>query len=218
MGSQRAATKSEAAYRTLRRAVVIGEIQAQGPLDDVTLSETYGIGRTPLREALKRMAQEQFLVWEPHRTPYVRDIGLADLRHLYESRRLLEIPIARLAAERVTQVEVEELRRLVVDMKIAYDTGQAYEAVELDHQLHLAIATASRNRFLANAVHDLNEPSLRLWYLGIKRSPPPQDDNHGPIVEAIAERDADNAERLVREHIETSFRRQLVLHGLVSDN
>jgi DNA-binding GntR family transcriptional regulator len=210
-------TKSEVAYLVLRRAIVTGEIPGQTPLDESDLIRSYGLGRTPVREALKRLAQEQFIIWGSHRTPYVRDIGVQELMPLYKARELLEVPAARLAAGLSTGNELAVLDRLAVEMDAAYAADQVYEAVELDYQFHGSVADGAHNPFLARAVRSLNEASLRLWFVGIERFPrPPGENDHRDIVKAVRSGDPGQAEAAVRTHIEDSFRRQLILHGLVA--
>lgn len=214
-----AVTKSEAAYQALRRAIVTGDIRGQAPLDEPDLLLTYGLGRTPAREALKRLAHEQLIVWGPHRTPYVRDIGVQELKPLYEARQFLEIPAARLAASLMSMQELAHLGSIVAEIDAAYTADEVYEAVQLDYSFHGSVADGSRNPFLARAVKALNESSLRLWYVGIERFPRRAEDNdHGEIVAALRTRDPDVAEAAVRKHVENSFQRQLILHGLVSAN
>ena len=120
-------TKADLAYRLLRRAIVVGEISGNEPLDEVALVGRFGTGRTPMREALKRLAQEQFIVWSPRRSPFVRDLSLQELLRLYESRMVMEVPAARLAATRVNAAHWPRFsgraincgRRLTLVMSIA---------------------------------------------------------------------------------------------------
>lgn len=203
-------TKFDQAYAALRRAIVTGELREDEPLDDLRLSETFGFGRTPMREALKRLAEEQFILWPAHRTPYVRGLKVVDLSRLYEARVILEAPVARQAAERRTAAQLGGLGRILDDLDLAIDDADVYTAVELDLDFHQQVAVATENRFLADCVNRLNCGSLRLWYLahaslgmnGIN-------DAHRGILSAIAAGDADLAEKESIEHIQVSYQRQL---------
>lgn len=213
--SHRPRTKAGQAYQALRRAIVIGEVPADVPLEDGDLAQRYATGRTPVREALKRLALEEFVVWPPRRAPYVRDLSLHDLQRLYESRLVIETRAARLAAPRILDQQLEEVHQLAVQLREAAEAGEVYEAVELDHQLHLAVAQGADNRFLAEAVDHLNCGSLRLWFvaqerLGMERVPSLHDD----IVDALRSRDPDRAEAAVRHHILLSHERQMRLQSL----
>ncbi|HEX5505344.1 MAG TPA: GntR family transcriptional regulator [Thermomicrobiales bacterium] len=208
-------TKSDQAYRCLRRAIVTFEVGADAPLDEAALMARYGLGRTPLREALKRLALEQFIRWPPHRTPYVRALGLDELAPLYETRLLLEVPVAGLAAERIADAELAGLDALLARIRQAADAGRPYEEVELDHELHVAIARGTHNRYLVEAVTALNCGSLRLWYraqrqLGMTHV----HELHERLVGALRRHDRPLAEQVAREHVLRSHQRQLALHAL----
>ncbi len=218
MYQRRAPTKAVEAYRLLRRAIVVGEIPANAPLDDAELAARYGAGRTPVREALKRLALEQFILWPARTTPYVRDLTLHDVHRLYESRLLIEVPAARLAAGRVTDAELEEIERIADQLVDAAARGQVYDSIELDHALHLAITRGADNRFLAEAVAHLNCGSLRLWFLahqhiGVAKV----SDEHRGIVDALRARDPDRAEASVRQHILLSHSNQMRIQSLPAD-
>lgn len=206
-------TKADQAYRALRRGIVVGEIPANTPLDENDLIDRLGTGRTPVREALKRLAMEQFVLWPARRTPYVRDMSTHDLHRLYESRLLLEEPAARLAATRITDRQLERVQRFCDRLADAANRGDVYESIEADHALHMAITEGSDNRFLTEAVDRLNCGSLRLWYvaherLGLERVTA----DHQDIIDALRTRDPDRAASAVRQHIMISLNRQMKLH------
>jgi DNA-binding GntR family transcriptional regulator len=203
-------TKTEQAYAVLRRAIVEGELSEDMPLEDGVLIERYGFGRTPLREAIKRLSDEQFINYPPHRTPYVRGIRVLELARLYEARHLLEEPVARLAVQRARDEQIEELGRICNQIEEAVDRNDVYESVELDHRFHLAVAMATDNRFLSEAVDRLNCGSLRLWYLAHDRLGMENvNDDHWALQTAIKDRDQDEAVRVVARHIDTSYQRQI---------
>lgn len=211
-------SKSDIAYRSLRRAIVTSQIGVNQPLDEAVLMARFEVGRTPLREALKRLALEQFIVWPPHRTPYVRAMSVDDLRRLYETRFLIEVPASGLAAERIGVDELDALEEALKGMSAAVAAGDVYEAVEADWAIHSAIARGTKNRFLEEAVNQLNCGSLVIWYrahsqLGLGDAHA----THLGLVEAIRRHDRAAAEELMQRHISTSQRRQQELHSLVAD-
>lgn len=208
-----AATKADYAYLQLRRAIVVGQVTADAALDEVTLGKEFDLGRTPIREALKRLAQDQFIVWPARRSPYVRDLSFHELQRLYESRMLMEKPAAGLAATRASQAQLEEIQRLGDELRVAAESGDVYESIEADHALHIAITRGADNRFLTEAVDRLNCGSLRLWYvahkqLGLERVP----EQHQEIIDALSRRDAEAAEDAAKRHIQVSLGRQLKLN------
>lgn len=97
-----ATTKSNEAYARVRRDIVTGVIPANEAIYEVNLGHRYGLGRTPVREALKQLSNEQLLVWLHRQSPYVPEIGLVQVQSLFEARATLETQIAALAAERIT--------------------------------------------------------------------------------------------------------------------
>ncbi|MBT2268987.1 GntR family transcriptional regulator [Rhodococcus erythropolis] len=208
-------TKSETAYWLLREAIVRGDIEADTPLDDGTLMKQLGVGRTPVREAIKRLALEEFVIWPTHRTPYVRTTSSYDLSQLYEARHIFEIPAARLAAERCAPADLAELERHCSLLDDAIDSGDMYRVAEHDYDFHIGVAKASKNRFLADAVSHLNCGSLRLWYqnytqLGTDRI----SEDHRRILTALREHDVESAASAGFDHVQFSHERQLQLHGL----
>jgi DNA-binding GntR family transcriptional regulator len=216
MSDQPFATKTEQAYWMLRKGIVTGEFADWAPLDEVELMGRLDVGRTPIREAIKRLASEEFVVWYPHRTPNVRTTSADDLASLYEARQLFEVPAARLAAEHATEADIDTMEKISRSIDEAISSEKLYEVAELDYDFHLAIAEASRNRFLAEAIRHLNFSSLRLWYrsylrLGIDTI----NDHHHEQLEAIRRHDVDTAVSITKAHIEFSHTRQLRLFGLV---
>lgn len=211
-GRRQFMTKSQRAYAALRHAIVTHALPAGTPLDELTLLDRFPFGRTPLREALKQLSFEGLLFWPPRQAPVIRDIGFHEMRHLYETRHLLEPEIATLAAQRATAQDIDRIQLICDQLVEASHTGDVYESVELDYALHAAFARATQNRLLAEASDNLNLQSLRLWFraqqgLGISTI----HTSHIELVEAVRRGDADRARALAVEHIESSRRRQQLL-------
>jgi GntR family transcriptional regulator, rspAB operon transcriptional repressor len=212
--SARHHNKSVIAYSAVRRAIVKHDLPASTPLDEAVLQKRFDIGRTPLREALKRLTHERFLVWPPRQAPTIRDVSLEELSRLFETRMILEPQIARLAAQRATTEDGIRFRRLCHLLKEATGRGDTYLSVELDFAFHAAVADSTRNRFLREASDNLNRQSLRLWYRsqrahGIENV----DVLHLQLADAITQGDVTSAYALAREHVERSIDRQNRLHG-----
>src|SRR3954449_8821023 len=100
-----AMTKSTAAYERARRDIVSGLIPTNTPIDEADLVDRYELGRTPIREALKRLCNDQLLVWPDRRSPYVPEMGVSRVQSMYEARTIFESQIALLAGERITDAE-----------------------------------------------------------------------------------------------------------------
>jgi DNA-binding GntR family transcriptional regulator len=205
-------TKTDAAYQALRRAIVTGEIGPNEPLDENALQLRYRLGRTPLREALKRLTREQFASWPTHSTPFVRGVSANELTDLYQTRIILEEPASRIAATSITDAQLDRLDEISAQIEKFIADGRIYEAVESDHALHLAIAQGSGNRFLAEAVSNLNCGSLRLWYTTHEQlHDQTQTPRHSHLIAALRSRDPDRVAEETRKHILRSHQRQLTL-------
>lgn len=207
-------TKTQLAYVAVREAIVTHSLPAGVPLDEAMLLAEFPVGRTPLREALKRLMHEGFLSWPPHQAPTILDVGVHEMRYLYETRRILEPTIARLAAQRLTASDQDRLESVRLAMVDACASGHIYSSVEHDFALHAAISRSTHNRFLAEASNHLNLQSLRLWYRAQERHGIANIHiSHTALVQAITNGDADLAEQLAREHIEMSLQRQQAMLG-----
>lgn len=202
-------TKSQRAYAALRRAIVTHTLPSGTPLDELTLLDLFPFGRTPLREALKQLSFEGLLLWPPRQAPMIRYISAHEMRHLYETRYIVEPEIATLAARNAMAHDVARIRAICDRLVNASRHGNVYESVEIDYALHAAIARATQNRFLAEASNNLNLQSLRLWFraqqgLGVSTI----HTLHIELVDAIADGDASLARALATEHIDSSQERQ----------
>lgn len=202
-------TKSQSAYAEVRKAIVTHSLPASQPMDEAYLQSLFPYGRTPLREALKRLSHEGLLSWPSHQAPSVRDVSMHEMQYLYETRRMLEPTIAVLAARRATEHDLDRIEYCKNELIRASESGDIYYSVERDYALHAAIAAASQNPFLAEASNNLNLQSLRLWYRnqtahGIQRI----HEMHSELVETIFSGNEVKAEELALQHIASSLKRQ----------
>ena len=202
-------TKSQRAYVEVRKAIVTHSLPAGTPLDESYLLSLFPVGRTPLREALKRLAHEGLLVWTSHQAPTVRDVSMHEMQYLYETRQMLEPSIAVLAARRARPEDhriIEGFRDALIEASVS---GDIYGSVESDFALHAAIARSTGNRFLAEASNALNLQSLRLWYRNQSaHGVTTIHKTHSDLVQAIIDRDEDRSEHLAKSHIQSSLLRQ----------
>jgi len=157
-----AATKTNVAYDRARRDIVTGVIAANEAIDEVVLGQRYGLGRTPIREALKQLRNDQLIVWPDRRSPYVPEIGVAQVKSLYEARSIFETQIATLAAKRITEDAAARLDGLVAQQADFVERHMAYEAAEVDLLFHKGVAEATGNQFLVDASTRVNISALRI--------------------------------------------------------
>lgn len=213
-------TLSEHVFRAIQSAIVKGEIPPGSKISEPELARTYGISRGPLREAIHRLEGQRLLVRIPHIGARVVSLSHAELIELYEIRESLEGMACRLAAERMSQAEIDELRRVLDlhEQDDAFKAGRGYYQQEGDFDFHYRIIQGSGNKTLTQMLcGDLYQlvRMYRLQFSSIPSRPRQAFNEHHRILDAIAERDGELAELLMRRHIGAS-RRNIERHH--SDN
>ena len=190
----------------IREAIINGTLKPRERLMEIQMAEELGVSRTPIREALRKLELEGFIVMVPRKGAYVADVSFKDIADVFEIRAALEALAAGLAAERITDEELEEMERLVVEKTEAITNHDMDRLVEVDTSFHEAIYKASRNERLTSIINNLREQIQRyrttsLAYPGrMKRSL----EEHRGIVEAIQSRDTQLAQQAAREHIDNA--------------
>lgn len=204
-------TLSEQVFRTIQAAIVKGEIAPGSKISEPELARTYGISRGPLREAIHRLEGQKLLVRIPHVGARVVSLSHAELIELYEIRESLEGMACRLAAERMTQAEIDDLRRVLDlhEQDAAFKAGVGYYQQEGDFDFHYRIIQGSGNQTLSRMLCGELYQLVRMYRLQFSATPnrPRQAfTEHHRILDAIAERDGELAELLMRRHIAASKR------------
>lgn len=202
------ATKSNVAYDRARRDIVTGVIVTNEAIDEAALGARYGLGRTPIREALKQLRNDQLIVWPDRRSPYVPEIGVAKVTSLYEARSIFETQIAVLAAQRITEATADRLDGLVAEEADLVQRGLAYEAAEVDLLFHQGVAEATGNPFLVDASTRINVSALRIWYQMIVTEEMIAQE-HADIVEALRRHDVEQSVGAVDRHIRNAYQRYI---------
>ena len=213
-------TLSEHVFRSIQAAIVRGDIPPGSKISEPELARTYGISRGPLREAIHRLEGQKLLVRVPHVGARVVSLSHAELIELYEIRESLEGMACRLAAERMTQDEIDELRNVLDlhEQDAAFKAGVGYYQQEGDFDFHYRIIQGSGNQTLARMLCGELYQLVRMYRLQFSATPnrPHQAfAEHHRILDAIAERDGELAELLMRRHIAAS-KRNIERHYLAS--
>lgn len=190
----------------IREAIINGTLKPRERLMEIQLAEELGVSRTPIREALRKLELEGFIVMLPRKGAYVADVSFKDIADVFEIRAALESLAAGLAAERITDEELEEMERHLVEKADAIARHDMTQLVEVDTKFHELVYRASRNDRLSMIINNLREQiqryrSTSLAYPGrMKQSL----EEHRAIVEAIQSRDSQLARQLALEHIENA--------------
>jgi DNA-binding GntR family transcriptional regulator len=205
-----ALTLAEKVFTELATAIVRGELRPGERLSEQNLVERYGGSRAPMREAIQKLEARNLVVRIPHAGARVVSLSLQELKDIYEVRLELEGMACRLAAERMTDVEIDELHGLLREHadSIAAEQGQSYYQKAGDLDFHYRIIKGSKNHRLHQMLcGDLYHIVRMYRYQTSTSSKRPQQAllEHQRIVEAIAGRDAELAELLMRRHIQASL-------------
>ncbi|MFC8089472.1 GntR family transcriptional regulator [Streptomyces sp. NPDC057301] len=196
---------AERAYRAIRDRLVMLEIRPGAPINEDQLAQSLGVGRTPVREALKRLQYERLITTYPRRGTFATDVNITDLAHISEVRLELEPLAAAQAARRATAADRAVLTALRVELESEGPRQRAAsELMHLDLQVHRAIYAATHNPYLEDTLVRHDNLATRIWCLFVDRLSDMAGhvEEHGPLVEAIVAGDPDKAAQLARSHVE----------------
>ncbi len=192
----------------IRSAINSGKLQPGERLIEIQLAEELGISRTPLREAMRKLEMEGFIVMIPRKGTYVADISLKDITEIYEVRISLDMLAASLAAERISDEELEEMnRQLLLTASLSVETEMA-EIVAADSVFHDVLYRATRNERLLGIISNLREQITNIRGRSMAQPGRMKDTltEHRNLLDAIASRDPEAAAAAARVHIENAER------------
>lgn len=207
-------TLTEQAYVRLEELITTLQLPPGAFLSELVLADRLGIGRTPIREALQRLARDGLVVVVPRRGILVSEINLKSQLRLLETRRVLEALLAKLAAERAEEGQRGRFAEIAAEMRAAADASDDLGFMRLDREFNELTASASRNEYAVRSIANMTALSRRFWYqhykqvgdLGLSAR------LHADVADAIAARDGATAaaasDRLM-DYIETFARKTL---------
>jgi DNA-binding GntR family transcriptional regulator len=201
---------ADRAYADLRDRIVTLQIAPGAPIDEDVLGGELGIGRTPVREAIKRLALENLVTVFPRRGTFASEINITDLADISDVRMQLEGHAAYRAAQRITPAQRAELQELLAELDRSQGSDDIEALMALDTRVHRFIHHCAGNPYLEDSLGRFFNLSLRIWYLVLDRLPHlfTRVHEHAGLLRAIDEGDADGARSIVAEHIET-FEREI---------
>jgi DNA-binding GntR family transcriptional regulator len=194
---------AERAYLGLRDRIVTLRLAPGSVLREDELMRELDIGRTPLREAVKRLTLENLVAVRPRRGTFVTDVHPADIAALTEVRVELEGYAAQLAAERLDDDGRREVRALIAELDALARQGDQDGLMQLDQRVHRLTWAAARNPYLLDTLERSFTLSLRIWYVVLDRMPTLRTAVHRQIefLEALRDGDAAAARALMRDHV-----------------
>ncbi|KJK44359.1 GntR family transcriptional regulator [Lentzea aerocolonigenes] len=194
---------AERAYRNIRDQLVMLDIRPGAPINEDQLAQSLGFGRTPVREALKRLQYERLIAAYPRRGTFATDVNITDLAHISEVRQELEPLAAAQAARRATPADRSTLTALIQGLG-QVDRGDTASLMRLDLKVHRAVYAATHNPYLEDTLVRYDNLATRIWCLFIDRLADMAShvEEHEPLIEAIVAGDAEKAADIARGHVE----------------
>ena len=204
-------TLSEQVFNELKEAIIKGKLPQGSKITEDEIAKQYGISRGPLREAIRRLEGLRLLVRKPHAGVRVVTLTHAMMEEIYTVREALEGMSARLVATRMSDSEIGELRTLLNNHESTIDQsqGKEYFQHEGDLDFHFRIAQASNNQWLMDLLSSELYQLLRMCRHRSSQTPERPLRalrEHKQITEAIANRDPELAELLMRRHISGAWK------------
>jgi DNA-binding GntR family transcriptional regulator len=203
---RRPADSVSRAYAAIRAQVVDFRMKPGERVNEFQLAKHLGLSRTPVREALNRLASEGFLVLTPNRGFFFRPLDIAALVQFYEVRSVLERGSFQLACARATDADIAELAGFWTDAKLVYLRDDPDEKLDLDEGFHLRLAALSGNPEFGRQLAAINARIRFARRTEIARGPRHaiMVDDHGKLIAALRRRDAAVGSDILAAHISLS--------------
>ena len=193
----------EVVFNTLRRAILKGELEPGERLMEIALANKLGVSRTPIREAIRKLELEGLVVMIPRKGAEVARITEKDLRDVLEVRTSLEKLAIELACDRITEDDIHDLKLACKDFEESFGKDDLTTIAEKDVAFHDIIFRSTKNARLIQILNNLREQMYRyrLEYLKDTQSHDRLVEEHQRIVDAIIDKNKEEAVRLIQEHI-----------------
>lgn len=195
---------TDLAYSALKERLVLLDIGPGAPINEQALSGELDIGRTPLREALKRLESDHLVVTYPRRGTFASAVDITALSEISEIRRAIEPLAARLAAQRLRDSDREKLTSLRAGISALGEGTSPRDLMEWDLQVHRAIYIATDNSHLQTALDRYGNLATRIWSVAAPRLRTFESHitEHIALIDALLVGDADGAEALMLAHMD----------------
>lgn len=214
--SRRPESLGDVTYEALRDAIISGQLAAGEWLRQEALAKELDVSQMTVRDALNRLVGEGLAVRIPYKGVRVVALSPEDLKDIYEMRKLLEGLAAQVAAERITEEELDRMRELLPDTVVDASPESVPRAREANREFHEIVIQASRRRFLARVLRQIwdwidpmmlynrttdteHGESIRLKWGERDRI------QHTRLLEALENRDGARAQEITREYVEEAW-------------
>lgn len=201
--SSESMSMAERSYRLLRDRLIMMDIAPGDPINEAVLASDLGMGRTPIREALKRLEVDHLVVSYPRRGTFATGVDITELAAISEMRQALEPLASQRAAENRGGALRPELTRTMEAIRTLDPMGDRRELMEYDLEVHRLIYRAAQNHHLEETLVRLDNLATRIWCLVLDRLPDIHGhiSEHATLIELILEGKAEEASRLAVEHV-----------------
>lgn len=193
---------SERAYRAIRDMLVTLQIRPGEPLQEEQLTRQLDLGRTPVREAIKRLESERLVLIYPRRGTFATEVNIMDLALISDVRLRLEPHAALRAAQRATDRDRAVLAQLLHELPPARD-ADSEQLMRLDMRVHRTVYRCTHNEYLESPLLQYHNLATRIWCLFVDRLSGVREHvaEHEPLLQAIIDGDGDRAAQLAADHV-----------------
>jgi len=192
---------SELAYSEIRKRIIFQDLESGQTIDEMSLTRELKLGRTPIREAVQRLAREGLLKVLPRKGILVSELSLDTLRQVFETRSPCEAQIARLAALRAEASDIERMEEALSGVDQLIDEKRFRALLEADERFHLSLADAAKNPLLRGVLVTLYGLGIRFWYVTLAQRPPEDVKKemalHREVLIRVHERDPEKAAQAI---------------------
>lgn len=204
---RRRADSTERAYTMIRRSVVEFQLRPNERINEVQMAREFSLSRTPVREALNRLATEGFLSFVPNRGFFFRAPNIDELVQIYEARSVLEKGAFALSCKRATPAQVHALERFWRQALMEYRKRDPDRILELDETFHIDLATLSGNQEIVRQLVAINARIRFARRMEIERGPRHDSmiEAHGELVDALQSRASARGQKILSLHIAMSI-------------
>ncbi len=205
----------EVIFESLRQAIIMGELKPGERLMEIQFAEKMGVSRTPVREAIRKLELEGLVIMIPRKGAHVAELSAKDIINVLEIRSSLEGLATKLAAQRINEEELNELRKTVAEFSEYMKENNVQELVKKDVKIHDLIYRAAKNDKLIPIITNLKDQvhRFRVAYLKDYNTSKELVKEHQDIYNAIEKRDALLAEELASMHIKRQQEAMVKLFG-----
>lgn len=195
---------SQKVYRLIKDRITKGEFKSGTKIYEASIARKLGVSRTPVREALRELAAEGLVKMEPNLGVMVIDFSLDDLQEVLQIRKLIEGFAASIAAQKITEVELKQLEKMLSKMSLCFDKGNVVGYSEANAEFHDMIFKVCGNKRLTKIHENLSDTDHRFRIRALRKNSGRLKyslKEHQKIFEALKSRNSEEAERFSQEHI-----------------